>query len=187
MFAFAVYAIAVWFGAYRWRRRVLGFALVVLGLAILGGVAWGHYQLNILSNGRLFLPLLQVLLYPYAALVFAGGVFLACMPPRRPGACDTCGYDLTGLYLESTRCPECGSASVSPLAPPGANPGVTAGSPPEDAEDDAKHEHTERKQDEQADADREDAAGTELSDERDRARLRALRHQAFLRRQPEHR
>lgn len=111
VFAFVIYAVAVWYAAARWRRTWSGFLWVSAGGLGLVLVALFHYQLNIWTDGRIYLRVMQVLLYPYAILVVGMGLYIACLPravvlpPRR---CPACRYDLRGLDPDDLRCPECG-------------------------------------------------------------------------------
>lgn len=111
MFAFVVYAVAVWLAAARWRRRWAAFAWVGAGCAGLCLVAWIHTLANEYTGGRLYLPVLRSLLYPYTALVGGVGLFIALLPGRRAGCprCPVCDYDLAGLLQERMVCPECGT------------------------------------------------------------------------------
>lgn len=108
MVGFVFYAALVWWAGYHWRRRWLGFAWVSLGFAGLVCMAWLHWRLSEWTHGRIYLPVLQVLLYPYTLLVAAGGVFMASMPKMLPYRCASCGYDLEGLEGNLAVCPECG-------------------------------------------------------------------------------
>jgi hypothetical protein len=115
MIAFAAYAVAVWYYAAQGRRRWQGLASVVLGLAGLLLVAYFHYCLNDWTHGRIYLRVLQSLLYPYAALVTGVGLYIACLPRRCPDhACVKCQYDLRGLVGEAEVCPECGGVIMDP-------------------------------------------------------------------------
>jgi hypothetical protein len=100
----------VWYAAAKWRRRWPSFVFVAIGLLVLVGVAYLHYWLSIWTNGRINLPVLRSMLYPYIVLVGLVGVYIACLPRHRPGenVCHACRYDLTGLKLP-TPCPECGA------------------------------------------------------------------------------
>lgn len=110
MFAFVLYAGLVWYAAVRWRRTWLGFALVFAGLAGVGLVAFAHYKLNKWTNGYINLPVLQVLLYPYGALILVIGLFIAALPRVYQGTqCRRCGYELHGLETRVRTCPECGT------------------------------------------------------------------------------
>lgn len=120
MFVFVIYALAIWWGAVRWRRRPAGFAVVVIGLIGLLLVAKLHLMLNEWTAGGIYLPVLQVLLYPYTGLVVLTGLFLASLPRVGPVAaqgvtCGSCHYDLTGLENAEgeLRCPECGRVSLT--------------------------------------------------------------------------
>lgn len=108
MIGFVIYAALVWWAGYRWRRRWLGFGSVILGFLGLVGLAVLHWRLSELTHGRIYLPVLQVLLYPYTLMVAAGGFFMAAMPKMLPFRCASCGYDLEGLEGDLAICPECG-------------------------------------------------------------------------------
>lgn len=117
MFVFALYAVLVWWAAARWRRQWGSFASVLGGMAFLVVVAWFHLLLNEWTEGRLYLPVLQVVLYPYIVLVGLIGFFVACLPrTKMPGHCRICGYDLRGLEEETSMCPECGVLMQAPPA-----------------------------------------------------------------------
>ncbi len=108
MFALIAYAVLVWYGALRWRRNWRGVAAVAIG--VLGVVLTGylHFMLNEWTQGRVYLRVLQVLLYPYGVLVAAVGFFIAALPRVYSGAqCRSCGYDLRGLESNERVCPEC--------------------------------------------------------------------------------
>ncbi|HYE03124.1 MAG TPA: hypothetical protein VD963_07800 [Phycisphaerales bacterium] len=117
MLMFVVYAVAVWFAACRGRRRWEGFAAVAVGLGGCVAVGYLHYQLNIWTEGRIFLRVLQVLLVPYAILVTLGGLFLAALPRRSTQLvpCRACQYELAGLCGP---CPECGARGPVADQPP---------------------------------------------------------------------
>lgn len=116
MFFFPVYAVACWLLAYRGRRSWRGWAAVVLGVMGLLGASWVHWRLSVVTDGRVYLPILQLLMYPYTALVALGGVFVVLLPRRHaPGHCHACGYRLDGLEDQTCgeqpggiTCPECG-------------------------------------------------------------------------------
>jgi hypothetical protein len=108
MFAFVVYAVLAWYLAFKWRREWRGFGVVLLSLAGVALVAYFHICLNRWTNGRIYLPVLQVLLYPYGVLVGMVGVFLAVLPLRHKFSCRACGFELSGLESDNPRCPECG-------------------------------------------------------------------------------
>jgi hypothetical protein len=110
VFAFVVYAILVWLAAAKWRRQWLSLVIILIALIGLILVALFHYQLSLWSHGRIYLPVLQVLLYPYTALVVVLGLYIAALP-RRPITwvhCPICKYDLRGLDDPIESCPECG-------------------------------------------------------------------------------
>jgi hypothetical protein len=110
VFAFVVYAVAIWFAAAKWRRQWRSFAWVIAGGIGLCLIALFHYQLNIWTGGRIYLRVLQVLLYPYTVLVVGMGLYIACLPRQIKATvpCPACEYDLAGLDLPGLLCPECG-------------------------------------------------------------------------------
>jgi hypothetical protein len=110
MFIFVVYAMAVWFAAFRWRRRWESLAAIGLGATGLVIVAWLHYLLAVWSEGDIRLAVLQSMLYPYAGLVIGVGLYLAAMPQRlaSPIRCLGCNYDMHSLDEPDALCPECG-------------------------------------------------------------------------------
>lgn len=117
MFFFPVYAVIAWALAFRFRRKWKGAGVVALSVLGLIGLAWVHWKLSVITHGRVYLPILQMLLYPYIVLVAFGGVFVAAMP-RRPGRgqCHACGYGLAGLEAghAGVVCPECGAGAAVP-------------------------------------------------------------------------
>lgn len=116
MFLFIVYAVFVWYLALRFRRTWAGFAYVTLGMAGVGVVGWGHFELNKLVN--IYLPVLQSILYPYGALVGMVGYFVAALPLKHGGSrCRTCGYELRGLETDQRTCPECGTLHILKHSP----------------------------------------------------------------------
>ncbi|MBX3364770.1 MAG: hypothetical protein KF866_08405 [Phycisphaeraceae bacterium] len=105
---FTGYAMLVWALAAIWRRRWGGFAAVALGTLGLIAMIRFHAHMGEVTEGRIFVPVLQHLLVVYTGLVAFLGVFIACMPRRRPrSACQRCGYDLTGMTTSQRVCPEC--------------------------------------------------------------------------------
>lgn len=105
MLLFVIYAIAVWYFVLRSRRTLRGAACLIGGVAGLVVVAWLHYRLQAWTSFDIYLPVLQVILYPYTGMVALIGVFLLSLPT--PG-CRLCGYDRHGLE-EDEICPECGT------------------------------------------------------------------------------
>lgn len=108
MIGFVIYIVLVWYLAYRYRRRWVGFGAVAGGFGGLVLLGYLHWRMSEWTHGRIYLPVLQVLLYPYTLLVGAGGVFMVSMPKMLPFRCASCGYDLEGLEGAMTNCPECG-------------------------------------------------------------------------------
>lgn len=110
MFVFVLYAALVWYAAIRWRRSWLGLLCVLAGLAGVALIAFAHIKLNQWTHGRIYLPVLQVLLYPYGALILMIGLFILTIPRIYAGSqCRKCGYELKGLETHVRRCPECGT------------------------------------------------------------------------------
>lgn len=107
---FVGYAMIVWVLAARHRRRLGGFLVVTLGLMGLFVLNYLHGVLSDYTNGQIHLPVLRSIMYPYTALVFAVGLFIACIPRTSGAGCGWCGYSLHGLSprLGIFMCPECG-------------------------------------------------------------------------------
>ena len=105
---FVGYALIVWFGVCRHRRRFAGWVWLVAGVAGLIAVNWLYYELSVWTHGSIYLPVLQTLMYPYTAAVAAVGIFVVCLPRTAGTNCHECGYDLVNLD-EVDRCPECGT------------------------------------------------------------------------------
>lgn len=121
MFLFVIYAALFWWLSVKHRRTWTGFLWAIGGFLGLCLVGYIHYRMDVWTNHRIYLPVLQTILYPYAALVLIVSLFLASLPPKFRGiACRQCGYDLTGLEVACPRCPECGRqhavVSARPLA-----------------------------------------------------------------------
>lgn len=114
---FAGYAVAVWLLVFRARRSLPGLGVLAMGIGGLVGLAYLHVCLNRWTDGRIYLPVLQAILYPYIALVAVIGSYLWCFPPRIRGVvgrrCLRCGYDMAGLSFQAA-CPECGAAREAP-------------------------------------------------------------------------
>lgn len=103
MFIFGLYTVIVWWLAFGWRRRWLGALSVTMGTLGMFGIKG---LLALLPEPS---PLMDVLIIPYAALLFIGGVYIVALPrPRRILACKSCLYDMKGHEEEGARCPECG-------------------------------------------------------------------------------
>jgi hypothetical protein len=125
---FVGYAFAVWALAARWRRRIPGFLAVLIGTAGLMALNWLHYKLSDWTEGEIYLPVLQSIMYPYTGLVAVVGVFVACIPRIHAWQCRQCGYDLRGLSPDGKHmpgrgavCPECGTP-VAPARPVSTRP-----------------------------------------------------------------
>lgn len=113
MILLVFYAFIVCYGAMKYRRRVAGFASVVGGLAGIALLCFLHWRLNIMTHGRIYLPVLQAVMLPFGALLALMGFFIAALPrAHERGCCNRCGYDLTGIEDPAARCPECGTDAV---------------------------------------------------------------------------
>ncbi|MEO0513076.1 MAG: hypothetical protein AAF108_09305 [Planctomycetota bacterium] len=106
MLLFAFYAVGIWYAIYRKRRTLAGVAWLVGGTLALVGVGWFHYKLQDWTTYDIYLPVMQVLLYPYTALVLGVGGFFVTLPG--PG-CRVCGYDIPSA--DQGVCPECGATA----------------------------------------------------------------------------
>ncbi len=117
MLLFVFYAVAVWYGAVRWRRSWRAFAWVSGGLLGVLAVIQFHVLLDAWTRAEIYMPVLQFLLWSYMGLVGLVGYFVACIPQaRRPWCCAGCGYDLTGVPGFTDLCPECGAAFGDDIA-----------------------------------------------------------------------
>lgn len=106
MFIFGLYTVFVWWLAFGWRRRLVGFVAVLAGVF---GLLTVKALIKMIPDpdGRPF-PLVDVLLYPYMGLLLSGGLYILVLPrPRTPRTCRGCAYDLAGHQAGAT-CPECG-------------------------------------------------------------------------------
>jgi hypothetical protein len=121
--AFTVYAVLVGFLAARWRRRMLGVALVIAAEIVLLVLAWAHYQIPVLAAhghtafANIDIQPFQLFFYPYIVLVGVIGAFIVAMPRKAPAdSCWYCRYDLTNLIDEPGPliCPECGREHLGP-------------------------------------------------------------------------
>lgn len=120
MFAFVVFAVAVWYAAFHWRRRWKSLAVTLAAAAALALVAWLHSLLGVWSNGRIQVVIFQSMLYPYTALVVVVALYMSSFPRHiaAPLRCLKCGYDMHGLEEDpDVRCPECGRQLNPPRHP----------------------------------------------------------------------
>lgn len=83
-----------------------GFLWVGAGLLGVALTGYFHYWLNIITQGVIALPVLQSLLWPYAALVAGVGLYIALLP-RIPDPCVACGHDLNATGFKPSVCPNC--------------------------------------------------------------------------------
>ncbi|PHQ82702.1 MAG: hypothetical protein COB69_01095 [Phycisphaera sp.] len=115
MLLFVVYAMLVWYGSLRGRRRLSGYAVLIGGVLFLLLVNRLHLEVAKMYNFVEYVAVLRVLLYPYIALVGGIGFFLVRLPidlPRGELHCKVCRYDLSDLKDEvfgGGPCPECGA------------------------------------------------------------------------------
>lgn len=106
---FIAYAVLVFYAVGKHRRRWKGLLYILLGVVGIIGTSVLHWQLSIWTHGYVSLPLLQAMLYPFAALVFFTSLYIFVLPRReQPHLCRRCGYDLTGQEESPATCPECG-------------------------------------------------------------------------------
>lgn len=116
MLLLVVYAAAVWYALYAWRRSWRGLLIWIGAVGLLVFIAFLHYWSWLLSRGWIIQPPMRVMFYPYIALVGISGLIFYLMPrsnARRP--CPRCGYEVHGLIEEGQfNCPECGSAHAAP-------------------------------------------------------------------------
>ena len=106
---FVGYALAVWACAARWRRAPTGCIAVAIGALGLLGLNYLHYKLEDWTDGTIYLPVLQSIMYPYTGLVAGVGLYIACLPRIHAYQCRYCHYDLRGLAADALLCPECGA------------------------------------------------------------------------------
>jgi Zn finger protein HypA/HybF involved in hydrogenase expression len=112
---FPLYALAVWFCAWRWRRRVWGFLSVVVGVLTLATLAMLDRRVRAwLGAGDTPFTSFQFLLWGEAAIVVIVGTFICFLPRHRSDLpCRKCGYELAGLEQHNPTCPECGLAHAA--------------------------------------------------------------------------
>lgn len=111
VFIFGLYTVFVWWLAFGWRRRVVGFLAVFAGVF---GLLTVKALIKLIPDpdGRPF-PLVDVLLYPYMGLLLFGGLYILILPrPKKPMTCRRCSYDLAG-HTAGAQCPECGTESAA--------------------------------------------------------------------------
>ncbi|MGP1272276.1 MAG: hypothetical protein ACTS22_02985 [Phycisphaerales bacterium] len=115
MFLFVLYAVAVWFVAFRWRRRAAGLAAIGVAVGALALFNLVHYRVAAFFEYDRYIAAFRVIMYPYMAFVGGIGLYLFSFPRElRRGAvqCRACWYDLGALADEAgrvARCPECGA------------------------------------------------------------------------------
>jgi len=115
---FVGYALLVWYPAAHWRRRVLGFVAVTLGVVGLFGALLVHAEVG--RKFEIYFPVFQSILIPYILLVAGVGYSIACMPRvARPGRC-ICGYDIQSPGEPLASCPECGRRMMVEMRDDGA-------------------------------------------------------------------
>ncbi len=107
MLLFPLYAVGVWLLVAHWRRRWQGAA--VLATAVFLVLVLSSIYRMIARLAAIPAEGLLFLLGVTGGIVLFVGMFILCLPRASVGIpCARCGYDLSGLVDESTRCPECG-------------------------------------------------------------------------------
>ncbi len=91
----------------------------ILPLVVLAGGASGLASPDLSSDpgAEPLVGVWHILVAPsmgVAACVSRRRVFLRETGRTRPNRCESCGYSLTGLPVDATRCPECGVVRPSP-------------------------------------------------------------------------
>lgn len=136
-----MYAVVVWFFAFRWRRSWRGLAAVLIGagLALGLGLAVPTLQVtyfNVNPNQAGGAAPLRLLVFAEAGLVLGGGLLIVSLarPPAHPH-CPFCHYDTRGLETTQSTCPECGQP-IHGFPPPPRRGGrpisrATSGTPPQ--------------------------------------------------------
>jgi hypothetical protein len=115
MLLFVFYAVLVWYGAFRGRRRFVGLAVLLVGILFLLLVNRVHLEVARAYNYDEYVAVFRVLLYPYIIFVGSVSLFLVSLPIELPKGelhCKVCRYDLSDLkdeVLSGEPCPECGA------------------------------------------------------------------------------
>ncbi len=112
VFLFPLYAVIVGLLVAKFRRRWQGFAITLLAVALVALVGVGHWWLGVLSDGRLQVDNMRIILIGYGLLIGAMGTFIACLGHQQPWHCQFCGYNLLGHAEHNPMCPECGRKSA---------------------------------------------------------------------------
>lgn len=173
---FLGYALIVWWPAIVYRRQWRGWLAVILGTLALLLLIKLHAFVGLQTNGRIFVPVFQSILVPYAFLIAGVGVYVNILPASYArGHCGRCGYDLAGLDRERHVCPECGRP-FSFARPPSAH---------EQPPDQPQKQHDHRHAHDQPPRDRRAKPGRDLPDARDGAGRGPLRDQLVLPAQPQ--
>ncbi len=106
---FVGYAMLVWWPCAVFRRRWASFVAAALGTLGMMAIIEVHRRIGIMTEGRIFTPVLRTMLIPYMYLVGGVGLYISVLPRNPPlGHCGRCGYDLCGQTEAHWRCPECG-------------------------------------------------------------------------------
>jgi hypothetical protein len=120
VFLFVAYAVAVWFAAFHYRRRLHAVPILFVTVGVLWAVIHLHGRIATLAGIGHLIPVFRSIMWAYTAIVAAGAVFLATLPrvtSLRP--CRLCGYELSGVADEASACPECGATPEESATPRG--------------------------------------------------------------------
>ena len=105
---FVGYAMLFWYLVVRHRRELAGWLWLAVAVGGLVVIMIAHQMLGVWTHGRIYVPVLRMLLAAYTLLVGVVGVYLVCLPKGyRSPLCGQCGYDMRGLEVWDP-CPECG-------------------------------------------------------------------------------
>ncbi|MDX2130903.1 MAG: hypothetical protein SFY69_02475 [Planctomycetota bacterium] len=114
MFIFPLYAVLVWYGCFKWRRRFLGVASLVAGLGGVLLLGWVDVQVSRWLTSEFPMPGFLLLLAGEGGIMLLVGSYLVALPRERVRVpCRGCRYELDGLEHANPTCPECGLAHAA--------------------------------------------------------------------------